>query len=176
MLPVKLEGDDAIQSVSGVDATPAGLGQWFEKAPRARHRLGSHLLFAQCKLYWWRSTFDVRVSPDPTVEPLVTMRGLKVELEFLRDGRQLAFTSEGETVDSQNIFVKAIDSDHLIRLTRNSNNDHSPAWSPDNRRIAFLREGKRANRKNELIVIPAVGGDETVVGERGGSALTRPRW
>lgn len=166
MLPVKLEGDDAIQSVSGVDARQRALANGLKR----RHVLVIAWVAIFCLLsvgfaFWWRSTFDVRVSPDPTVEPLVTMRGLKVELSFSRDGRQLAFTSEGETVDSQNIFVKAIDSDHLIRLTRNSNNDHSPAWSPDNRRIAFLREGKRANRKNELIVIPAVGGDETVVGE-----------
>ncbi|NDD64227.1 MAG: hypothetical protein EBZ36_09655, partial [Acidobacteria bacterium] len=98
-------------------------------------------------------------------EPIVTVPGAKGDLRFSNDGRYLAFTSEGETVDSRNIFVKPVDSNDILQLTNNAYTDHSLTWSPDNRRIAFLREGPLTSRKNQILIVAATGGKEEVVGK-----------
>ena len=65
------------------------------------------------------------------------------------DGRKLVFVKRPERsgaacrpVGSCNdeIYVINADGTDLRRLTRNAVNDHRPVWSPDGRRIAFVRD------------------------------------
>lgn len=100
---------------------------------------------------------------SPSVQPIVTIPGLKGDLAFSRDGKILAFTSEGDSLDSQNIYLNLRPGQEPTRLTTHPYNDHSLAWSPDNTRIAFLRSGNRIDRKNQLFVIPVSGGRETEI-------------
>lgn len=116
-------------------------------------------------VWWWRNSSQVTPYQLPTVQPIVTMPGTKGDLSFSRDGQYLAFSSEGDTVDSQNLFVQSVDGTKVNRLTRNAYTDHRLTWSPDNRQIAFLRSGVLSNRKNKIIIIPASGGDEQEIGE-----------
>jgi Tol biopolymer transport system component/DNA-binding winged helix-turn-helix (wHTH) protein len=116
-------------------------------------------------LLWWRSSKSVTPFYTPTVEPIVTLPGAKGDLEFSRDGKYLAFTSEGDTVDSLNVFVQSLEGGTPTRLTRNPFTDHQLTWSPDNKQIAFLRHGTPSNRKKKIIVVPASGGEERVIGE-----------
>ncbi|MFM8392996.1 MAG: winged helix-turn-helix domain-containing protein, partial [Acidobacteriota bacterium] len=116
-------------------------------------------------IWWSRNSSQVMPYQLPTVQPIVTMPGTKGDLSFSRDGQYLAFSSEGDTVDSQNLFVQSVDGTKVNRLTRNAYTDHRLTWSPDNRQIAFLRSGVLSNRKNKIIIIPASGGDEQEIGE-----------
>src|SRR4029453_18051326 len=56
------------------------------------------------------------------------------------------------------IYAKVVDRDDLVRLTRDPAYDGSPAWSPDGRRIAFVRAGT-------VFVISPLGGAEAKVAD-----------
>ena len=72
------------------------------------------------------------------------------------------------------IYVKLIGtSGPPLRLTTDALPDCSPAWSPDGRYIAFIRE---SGEKRGVILIPALGGPERKIAEisRAGYALPGP--
>ena len=51
-----------------------------------------------------------------------------------------------------------------LRLTTSSARDHYPAWSPDGKWTAFLRDVEQGTRST-LIILPALGGGERIVAE-----------
>lgn len=161
---INLLGDHMAVAGNGPEEV-VGTSRW---SPNSLAIAGA-LLFvglAAFSIWWWRSGREATPLPLPAVQPIVTMPGTKGDLSFARDGRSIAFTSEGDTVDSQNLFVQGLDQSKVTRLTKNAFNDHRLTWSPDNREIAFLRSGVLSNRKNKIIIIPSSGGgEERVVGE-----------
>ena len=105
-------------------------------------------------------------APEPpmTAVPLITYPGLDGEPTFSPDGNQVAFTWFGETRDNEDIYVKLIGTTGSpLRLTVDAAKDYSPAWSPDGRFIAFLRNLPRA--KCAVLLIPALGGRERKLAE-----------
>ena len=76
----------------------------------------------------------------------------------------MAFTWFGETRDNEDIYVKLIGTTGSpLRLTTDAARDYSPAWSPDGRFIAFLRNLPRG--KCAVLLIPALGGRERKLAE-----------
>jgi Tol biopolymer transport system component/DNA-binding winged helix-turn-helix (wHTH) protein len=119
-------------------------------------------------LYFYEQKGAPGTSVQPTVVPLVTLPGLKMNMAFSPDGRMLAFGNEGDKVESMNLYLKSIDDDRLTRLTAHPGNDHSFAWSPDNREIAFLRWTGQPGRKNLIMILSVTGGSEREIGEAWG--------
>jgi TolB protein len=85
------------------------------------------------------------------------------------DGKRLAFTSVRdpfgrtcfeECKRSGEIYIADADGGHPRRLTTSKADDHSPAWSPDGRLLAFVsdRSGTRAH-DNEIYVMRADGSE-----------------
>ncbi len=101
----------------------------------------------------------------PVVTRLVTLPGEESDLSFSPDGRYLAFSSEGETKDNQDIYVKMIDQDVLWRVTSNPEQDKQAVWSPDGTRLAFLRSSGQFAKPYKLIIVPVRGGVEQEIGE-----------
>jgi Tol biopolymer transport system component/DNA-binding winged helix-turn-helix (wHTH) protein len=95
--------------------------------------------------------------------PLTTYAGEESQASFSPDGNQVAFVWNGEKQDNFDIYAKLIGSDSLLRLTTNPAPDFRPAWSPDGRSIAFLREIS-PDRKG-VFLIPAIGGGERKLAE-----------
>jgi Tol biopolymer transport system component/predicted Ser/Thr protein kinase len=91
------------------------------------------------------------------VVPFTTLPGVKGFPAFSPDGKQIAFSWNGETGDNADIYVKLIDAGEPLRLTTNPADDISPTWSPDGRYIAF---GRFSERERGIYVIPALGGAE----------------
>ena len=58
---------------------------------------------------------------------------------FAPDGEQVAFAWSGEKFDNTDIYVTLVGSTDVRRLTTDPAEDYAPSWSPDGRRIAFLR-------------------------------------
>ena len=86
---------------------------------------------------------------------------------FSPDGNQVAFPWTGGNTESFDIYVKVVGPGPPLQLTTDPAWDHSPAWSPDGRHIAFLRghPQARATEKMGLYLIPPLGGTERKLAE-----------
>ncbi|MPY89040.1 MAG: hypothetical protein GEU99_14065 [Luteitalea sp.] len=61
------------------------------------------------------------------------------------DGQRVAFTWNGEgEFGNLDLYVKSVGNGPPRRLTGDPTNEHSPAWSPDGSKLAFLRDGAGA--------------------------------
>jgi len=96
---------------AGLALALAGLAVWWTARP------------APVEAYW-------RIS-------LTTYPGAERFPTFSPDGRQVAFSWDGEKRDNYDIYVKLVDGGDPLRLTSDPANDMYPAWSPDGRFIAF---------------------------------------
>lgn len=70
----------------------------------------------------------------------------------------MAFVWDGGRPGPFDLYVQMIGSHDPLRLTETDFHEYSPAWSPDGREIAFLRQGKEGT--SEVVVIPSMGGVE----------------
>ncbi len=107
-----------------------------------------------------------RPNPPPPVwraVPLTSYPGVERNPALSPDGNQVAFAWNGEKQDNFGIYIKLIGAGRPLQLTTNPAEDVSPAWSPDWRTIAFLRRLDRD--RNELLLIPALGGTERKLAE-----------
>jgi dipeptidyl aminopeptidase/acylaminoacyl peptidase len=102
------------------------------------------------------------VLPPPRVMVLTSYPGIEARPTFSPDGRQVAFSWDGETEDNEDIYLVIVGSDPPLRLTTNPAQDVSPAWKPDGTEIAFARlEGDRA----VIYVVSPLGQSERKLGE-----------
>jgi Tol biopolymer transport system component/DNA-binding winged helix-turn-helix (wHTH) protein len=106
----------------------------------------------------WRDAAPPAVRPVPVTR----FQGLEVDPAISPDGKWVAFAWDGGSGDNFDIYVQSIDGTSQMQLTKDAAADHSPAWSPDGQRIAFVRvlEGKR-----EILVLPVLGGSERLLFE-----------
>jgi len=102
-------------------------------------------------------------SPLPRTVPLTSLPGVEGDPALSPDGNQVAYTWDGggERTSTQ-LYVRLIDGGDPLQLTRGPDDVATPAWSPDGRRIAFLRH--RADGGHEVFMIPALGGAERRLG------------
>ena len=151
------------------DLSERGVGTRSEVAP-ARHarpwwRANSLILLvagsalAISTLAW---LYFPRPSTNPMMPPMKTISftsspGRKEWPAFSPDGKQLAFSWNGEKEDNFDIYVKPIDAGAPLRLTNHPGVDSSPTWSPDGRYIAFTRYYKE---ESGIFTVPALGGPE----------------
>ncbi|HKA18466.1 MAG TPA: winged helix-turn-helix domain-containing protein [Blastocatellia bacterium] len=89
--------------------------------------------------------------------PLTSFLGREEWPAFSPDGKQLAFSWNGEKEDNFDIYVKLVDAGTPLRLTNHPGIDSSPTWSPDGRYIAFSRFDKG---EEGIFMVPALGGPE----------------
>jgi TolB protein len=78
------------------------------------------------------------------------------------DGRSIALASRGW------IWTLDLEIGTARRLTRGGATDSRPAWSPDGRRVAFVRDD---TRRTWIVVVDAATGAEELTIEHGGMAL-----
>ncbi|HKE33230.1 MAG TPA: protein kinase, partial [Candidatus Angelobacter sp.] len=130
------------------------------------------LLVTAGGLLWWYFR-PQGAPPIGRALPLTSYPGFELNPAVSHDGNQVAFTWDGEAQDNFDIYIKSIGSSSHRRLTTNMAEDFSPAWSPNGRTIAFLR--RLDNGRNELLLIPALGGPERKLAETFSVDYTGPR-
>ncbi|HEY2012515.1 MAG TPA: protein kinase, partial [Bryobacteraceae bacterium] len=81
---------------------------------------------------------------------------------FSPDGQRVAFAWNGPGQDNLDIYIRAIGSTSIERVTTSPLEDYSPAWSPDGASIAFLRKPPNSGLA-EIFIVPASGGPERKV-------------
>ena len=102
--------------------------------------------------------------------PLTSYPGIEGAGSFSPDGDRIAFWWNGEAPDDSDIYIKLIGPGPPLRLTTDPAWDHSAAWSPDGRHIAFLRGQPEGMKKMGLYLVPALGGTERKLAETRGPA------
>jgi Tol biopolymer transport system component/DNA-binding winged helix-turn-helix (wHTH) protein len=91
--------------------------------------------------------------------PVTSFPGREADPAISPDGNYVAFAWDGDRGGNLDIYVKLLDGGgEPVRLTSGSTDERAPAWSPDGKRIAFLR-GLDANRA-VVIIESAFGGPE----------------
>jgi Tol biopolymer transport system component len=95
------------------------------------------------------------------------------------DATWIAFSSENES-GSLDIWCTRIDGTVTRKLTNNGLNSHSPAWSPDGRRIAYVAG---VNGKSQIYIMDLESNDPDSLTITGDNALTNgdfdntsPQW
>ena len=94
---------------------------------------------------------------------LTTYPGLTGFPTFSPTGSQVAFMWNGPNQDNFDVYVKVVGEGPPLRLTSDAAEDYSPAWSPDGRAIAFLRD-LPGTRLAVMLVAP-IGGPERKLAE-----------
>jgi Tol biopolymer transport system component len=95
--------------------------------------------------------------PPPRVMPLTSYSGIEASPTFSPDGKQVAFSWDGEKGGNEDIYVVMVGADNPLPITRDPARDVSPAWKPDGSQVAFARmESSRAS----IYLVSPLGGSE----------------
>jgi Tol biopolymer transport system component/DNA-binding winged helix-turn-helix (wHTH) protein len=123
-------------------------------------------------LLWWgltvlRSPSGAPSSAETIVTwlPLVTFPGIERQPAFSPDGRQVVFSSPGDSSENIDLYLKEFPAGPLRQLTSDPRRDHSPVWSSDGRQIAFLRDSIEATGPTLLVILSLESQIEEAVGQ-----------
>ena len=125
---------------------------WVPNLRRARLAVGALAVVAAviAVALGWRAL--VRPASTPAqLFPLVSYPGVEGAPALSPDGNLVAFAWSGRAeAGPTDIYVKAVESEALRRLTQTPDSETSPAWSPDGHSIAFVRNGQGAFTMSQL--------------------------
>lgn len=99
------------------------------------------------------TTSMVTSTPIPMPGPLTTYPGIEGPPTLSPDGNQVAFERNGD------IYIKQVDGEALLQLTKTAVAEEAPAWSPDGRHIAFSRAG------TGIFLVSPLGGAERKIAD-----------
>jgi Tol biopolymer transport system component/DNA-binding winged helix-turn-helix (wHTH) protein len=107
---------------------------------------------------WGRLLKRDAISGVAEISPVTTYPGNEREPSLSPDGRQVAFSWEGDRGDNRDIYIVPVGEQHPLRLTSAPEEDAFPAWSPDGKHIAFIR--RYGGTRTDIMLISVLGGPE----------------
>ena len=110
-------------------------------------------------MIYWRSLSTV--SAPAQLLPLASYPGVEGPPALSPDGNLVAFEWGGASSGPTDIYVKAVESEAVRRLTATPESENNPAWSPDGHSIAFVRDG------HGVFIMSQLGGTERQVSASG---------
>ena len=126
---------------------------------------------------WEFSTLWIPPKPEAPTKTVLTSvpftkgEGWARQPAFSRDGKQVAYSWEAGGGNSFNIYVKSVSGSSPRQVT-SGGQDFAPAWAPDGRSFAFLRNRKDVD---EIVVTPSTGEQKAVkiaeIAHRAGNSL-----
>ncbi|MGE0884015.1 MAG: protein kinase [Blastocatellales bacterium] len=121
------------------------------------------LLSVSAGAVYWLTQSKKIFRPPPRILPLTTFPGLKDHACFSPDGSYFAFAWSGKDAVyvTRDIYIKVVGTGEPLQLTNTPDDDSCPAWSPDGRYIAFLRNGDAKG----VYLVSALGGAARRIGD-----------
>jgi Tol biopolymer transport system component/DNA-binding winged helix-turn-helix (wHTH) protein len=111
-------------------------------------------------VYRWRRQANLVEKEAPVTRPFTALPGMEIEPAFSPDGSRIAFAWNGDPDSGGkgfDLYVKALGSETILRLTQHPSEWLKPTWSPDGTQIAFHR---MAGADTGIYIVPAMGGPE----------------
>lgn len=143
---------------------PPAEGRAAKRFPLLASSLG---IVALSAALWFVLPAGKRPQPNLSVAPLTTDLGIQRHPSFSPDGTQVVY--EWQRDDGQrHLYIKVVGAGDPIPLTSGAAEEFGPAWSPDGRLIAFLRQLNESTVG--LFIIPPLGGVERKVAENAAPA------
>ena len=134
---------------------------------RIRHaavRIGIPVLFILLigVILWFFDTSKLRENSPPRPRTFVfsDYQGIEGGPSFSPDGRQVAFSWDGEKRNNFDIYARFLDEVVPHRLTNHPAFENFPAWSPDGQRIAFRR---LTSKGSDIMVMSERSGRERLI-------------
>src|SRR5580704_3559935 len=153
--PAVLQSNAEAQAVS---TRPAA---WRATWPRLAGWIGISVVALLVVGWGWLRWRSHPLSPVLIPVPFTSYPGVENAPTFSPDGSRIAFSWDGGARNGSSagldLYVKAIGSETLLRLTNHPSEWITPAWSPDGTQIAFHRI---AGPDTGIYVVPALGGPE----------------
>ncbi len=118
------------------------------------------VLIAAAAVWIWRRKPAASVAEEPRRVPVTRLAGKEYQPELSPDGRTVIFVWEREGAASASIWMQEADENTPRPVSGSDAHYSSPAWSPDGRRIAFL---KFKQSSGSIIVASRDGGDRRVI-------------
>jgi eukaryotic-like serine/threonine-protein kinase len=112
---------------------------------------------------WFLMSGGARTLPPASLVQLTSYPGTEDAPALSPDGKQVAFSWNGEKEDNYDIYVQFVGDTSASRLTTDPGEDRSPCWSPDGRRLAFRRRGSPGS--SIIVLVSPLGGPEQRLGE-----------
>jgi Tol biopolymer transport system component/DNA-binding winged helix-turn-helix (wHTH) protein len=148
-----------LDSVATVEADRGFLSRHWEKIAAGVLAMSVVALTGIVAYRWHRQHLPMEQSVLTAV-PFTALPGRATSPAFSPDGSRIAFAWNGGPAAGTNgfdLYVKALGSETLLRLTQHPSEWISPAWSPDGTQVAFHR---LAGADSGIYVVPALGGPE----------------
>jgi eukaryotic-like serine/threonine-protein kinase len=102
--------------------------------------------------------------PPMSAKALTSYPGIERDPALSPDGRQVAFSWDGDAGSNLDLYVKLVDAGTPVRLTQTPQMESGAMWSPDGRFIAFVRyDGEKD--AGGYYILPALGGQERKVAD-----------
>jgi Tol biopolymer transport system component/DNA-binding winged helix-turn-helix (wHTH) protein len=149
-----LEPPITVQPAGGTRSRP----RWLKVAAGALSI--SVVALATVVAYRWHPEQRPQEQVALTAVPFTALPGEAISPAFSPDGSRIAFAWNGDPahgVKGFDLYVKALGSETLLRLTQHPSESISPVWSPDGTQIAFQR---LSGGDSGIYVVPALGGPE----------------
>jgi hypothetical protein len=153
LLELKEESDSGrLSSPSGIPVPAKGPDRkaWPKVA-------GSLVLLLGVGATWWVAQRGSLTQPQARTITVTNYAGRQGQPALSADGTQLAFVWDGDRIENQDVYVKAIGEADALRLTTDPAPDLWPIWSPDGKRLAF-------RRGDAVYTRPVLGGSERRIG------------